>query len=128
MALKTKAGSFYALIRHLLLVILLCLSFQKPKGQVFMIRSSCLQIFFKIGVLKNFANSQEHTCVGVSFNKIAGLQRDSRSFYINIVKFLRIAVSIEHLWWLLLYDLINFISSSFNSFLTLKPKLQVSVS
>ena len=79
MALKTKAGSFYALIRHLLLVILLCFSFQKPKGQVFMIRSSCLQIFFKIGVLKNFANSQEHTCVGVSFNKIAGLQRDSNT-------------------------------------------------
>ena len=34
--LKTKAGNFYALIRHLFL-ILLCLCFQKPKRQVSMI-------------------------------------------------------------------------------------------
>ena len=30
-------------------------------------RSSRLKIFFKISVLKNFADSQENTCVGVSF-------------------------------------------------------------
>ena len=36
MALKTKTGSFYALIRHLFLVILLCLWLQKPKQQVSM--------------------------------------------------------------------------------------------
>ena len=36
MALKTKTGSFYALIRHLFLVILFCLWLQKTKQQVSM--------------------------------------------------------------------------------------------
>ena len=34
-------------------------------SQVAIIRSSCSQMFFKIGILKNFQYSQKNTCVGV---------------------------------------------------------------
>ena len=71
-----------------------------------------MQIFFRIGVLKikHSQNSQENTCVGVSFNKIAGLQAcnsikkklQHRCFAVKIEKFLRTDFSMEHLWWLLL--------------------------
>ena len=41
-------------------------------------RSSCLEVFWKKGVLKNSLNSQENTCVGVSFfNKVAGLRPEN---------------------------------------------------
>ena len=36
MTLKTKTKSFYPLIRHLFLAILLCLCFQKQKRHIFM--------------------------------------------------------------------------------------------
>ena len=32
-----------------------------------------MQIFYKIGVLKNSDNSQESVCAGVSFNEVANL-------------------------------------------------------
>ena len=51
-------------------------------------RSSHLQMFFKIGVLKNFAIFKENICVGVSFLK-------------------RTAFYIEHLCWLFLNFLQN---------------------
>ena len=37
-------------------------------------RSSCSQTFFKISVLKNFANFREGTFVGVFFSKVADYQ------------------------------------------------------
>ena len=46
-------------------------------------RSSRSQMFFKVGVLKSFGNSQGNTCVGVIFNKVVGPQalfkRDSKT-------------------------------------------------
>ena len=60
-------------------------------------RSSCLQIFLKIGALKIFAIFTEKPFVTVSFNAVAGLQACScnsikkrlqrRCFPVNIVKF-----------------------------------------
>ena len=52
-------------------------------------------------------NSQENTCVRVSFNKVAGLRPATllkkrswhRSFAVNFVKFLRTPFFIEHLWY-----------------------------
>ena len=62
-------------------------------------------MFFKIGALGNFANLTRNTCVGVSFNKVAGLQdwnfikRDSNA---GVLKLLRTPIFTEHLQWLLL--------------------------
>ena len=36
-------------------------------------RRSCSQMFYKIGVLKNFADSKQNTCVGVFSNIVADL-------------------------------------------------------
>ena len=49
-------------------------------------------------------NSQENTCASLFFNKVAGLW----PFPVNFVKFLRTPFSIEHLWWLLLREELNF--------------------
>ena len=62
-------------------------------------------MFFKIGAVGNFANLTRNTCVGVSFNKVAGLQdwnfikRDSNA---GVLKLLRTPIFTEHLQWLLL--------------------------
>ena len=70
-------------------------------------RSSCLQIFLKIGVHKIFAIFTEKPFVKVSFNTVAGLQacvcnsikkRLQRwCFPVNTAKCLRTSFSIEHL-------------------------------
>ena len=74
-------------------------------------RSSRWQMFFKIGFLKKFAIfTGKHLCLESLFNKVAGLQRynfikkklQHRIFPVNIAKFLRTVLFIEHLWWLLL--------------------------
>ena len=76
-------------------------------------RSSRLQMFSEIGVLKNFAIFIGKTLVLDSlFKKVAGLclkTRNSikrwlhhRSFSVNIAKFLRSTFFREHLRWLLL--------------------------
>ena len=55
--------------------------------------SSCSQMFFKIGILKNFAIfTGKHLC----------LRLKHRCFPVNVAKFLRTAFFIEHIWWLLL--------------------------
>ena len=65
----------------------------------------------KIGVLRNFENLQENTCVRVSFfNKVAGLRPATlwkkklwhRCFPVNYVRFLRTPFLTEYLRWLLL--------------------------
>ena len=66
-------------------------------------------MFFKIGVLKNFAKFHKTTPVLESlFNKVAGLKaytcirkRPQHSFPVNFTKFLRTPFFIEHLRWLL---------------------------
>ena len=37
-------------------------------------RNSPSQMFYKIGVLKNFTEFSENTCAGVTFNAVAGLR------------------------------------------------------
>ena len=63
------------------------------------LRSSRSQIFFKIGVLKNFAGfTGKHMCQSLFFNKVAGmrpatlLKKDTLAqlFSVNFVKFLGI--------------------------------------
>ena len=60
---------------------------------------SAKRLFWKIS-----QNSQENTCASLFFNKVAGLW----PFPVNFVKFLRTPFSIEHLWWLLLEEELNF--------------------
>ena len=78
----------------------------------FFFRSSLLQMFFKIDVLKNSQYSQENTCVGVSFlikllaSRPATLLKkrlQHRCFPVNIENFLRTPFFTEHLRWLLLF-------------------------
>ena len=71
-----------------------------------MSRSSRSLMFFKIGVLKNFAiftGKDLHR--SLFFNKVAPSlfkkRLQHRFFPVNTAKFLRTAFFIEHLWWLL---------------------------
>ena len=75
-----------------------------------MYRSGRLQTFFKIGVLKHFTIfTGKHLSWRLFFIKVAGLKAcnyikkrlQHRCFPVNIAEFLRIAIFIEHLWWLL---------------------------
>ena len=74
-------------------------------------RSSRPKLFCKKGVLKNFTKfTGKHLCQSLFLNKIAGLRPATllqkrlwhRCLSLNFVKFLRIPISTEHLWWLLL--------------------------
>ena len=57
-------------------------------------RRSCSKMVF----LKISQYSQENTCVGVSFNKVAGRKKlQHRCFLVNVVKFLRTPYFNEHL-------------------------------
>ena len=68
-------------------------------------------MFFKIGVLKNFAIfTGKHLgwCLFLIKSRPSGLQlywkkSPIQMFSVNIVKFLRTAYFREHLWWLLLW-------------------------
>ena len=40
---------------------------------------------FKLGVLKNFVNSTEKICVGVYFDKVAGLRSEEHLFYRRVL-------------------------------------------
>ena len=74
-------------------------------------RSSSPEVFYKKGVLRNFAKlTGKHLCQGLFFNKVAGLRPATllkrrlwhRCFLVNFLKFLRPTFFIEHLWWQLL--------------------------
>ena len=64
----------------------------------------------KLVFLKTLQYSLESTCVGVSFNKVAGLNAcnflknrlQCKCFPVNIAKFFKTSFSIEHLWSMLL--------------------------
>ena len=71
-------------------------------------RSSCLQMFFKTGVLTNFKIfTGKHLHWSLFFNNVAGSftkkRLQNRCFPVNIVKFLATTFFIEHLWLLLFY-------------------------
>ena len=70
-------------------------------------RSSRLHMFFKLGVLKNFAILPgKHLCWSPFFNKVAGLRSATllkkrlhhNCFPVNIATFLRTSFFIEDLW------------------------------
>ena len=73
-------------------------------------RSNRSQMFSKMGVLKILQTSQENTCVGVFFKRVAGLRLcniikkrlQHRCFAVKFAKFLRTSFLTEHLMWLLL--------------------------
>ena len=70
-------------------------------------RSSCLQMFFKIGVLKNFVIfKRKHLRRSLFLIKLQAIRLQKRLehmyFPVNIAKFLRTAFVIEHLWCLFL--------------------------
>ena len=84
---------------------------QKASMTIYVIyRSNCLDMFFKTGILKNFANFQKNTCVESLFDKVAGLKACSfvkkrlqhTCFPVKFAKFLRTIFFTEHLLWLLL--------------------------
>ena len=67
-------------------------------------KSSCSQMFFKVGVLKNFTNlTGKNLCWGLFFNKVAGVttcnfikkRLKHRCFPVVIAKFLRAAFFID---------------------------------
>ena len=72
-------------------------------------RSSRPDLFYKIGVVKNFGKfTGKRLCQSLFFNKIAGLRLLKkrlwhRCFPLNFAKFLRIPFFIEHLRWLRLH-------------------------
>ena len=62
-------------------------------------RSSRPEVFWKKGVLRNFAKfTGKHLCQSLFFNKVAGLRPGC--FPVNFTKFLRTPFFIEHLWWM----------------------------
>ena len=65
------------------------------------IRSSHSQMFFKIGVLKNFTKfAGKHLFQSLFFNKVVGPRPElrQRCFPVNFVKFLRTLFFIEQFW------------------------------
>ena len=73
-------------------------------------QSSRSQMFFKIGILKTFANFTGKQLCWSLFNKVAGLKAwnviknklQQRCFSVKFAKFLRTPLFTEHLRWLLL--------------------------
>ena len=67
----------------------------------FQYRSSRPEVFYKKGLLRNFAKcAGKRLCESFFFNKVAGLRHGC--FPVNFTKFLRTPFLIEHLRWLLL--------------------------
>ena len=67
-------------------------------------RSSRPEVFYRKGVLRNFAKfTEKHLCH--SFRSATILKRRLwyRCFLVNLAKFLRTPFLTEHVWWLLLY-------------------------
>ena len=69
-------------------------------------RSSRPEVFYRNGVLRNFAKfTEKHLCQSFFFNKVATLLKKRiwhRCFPVNFAKFLRTPFFTEILWWLLL--------------------------
>ena len=66
-------------------------------------RSIRSQIFFKIGVLKNFANfTRKRLCWSQKACNFVKNSLQRKSFPVNFCRFLETPFFTEHLWWLLL--------------------------
>ena len=89
-------------------------------------RSSCSQVFFKVGILKNFTIfTEKHPCGTLFLIKLQAwrpITLTKRCFPVFIAKFLRTALFIERLWWLLLY-LFNKVTGLKTSYV-IKKRLQ----
>ena len=65
-------------------------------------RSSRAKMFWKIGALKNFMIfTGKHLCWSLFLLKFIQNRLQRRCFPVNFAEVLRIAIFIEHLWWLL---------------------------
>ena len=78
------------------------------------VRSSRLEVFYRKGVLRNFAKfTRKSLCQSLFFSKVTDLRPAAllkkrpwhRSFPVNFAKFLRTPFFTEHLPWLLLKHL-----------------------
>ena len=66
-------------------------------------RSIRSQMFFKIGILKNFTIfTGKHLCWSVSLIKLQTFRLQHKCFPVKFVTFLKTPYFTEHLWWLLL--------------------------
>ena len=82
-----------------------CFSMSIIQDKQEFIRGSHQKCSVKMVFLEISHNSHENTCARVSFLiKLQSLWR--RCLFMNFAKFLRTPFSIEHLWWLLLYEII----------------------
>ena len=84
-----------------------------------LVESNRLQMFFKIGVIKNFAVFiGKHMCLGLFFTRVAGLKKrlQHSCFPVNIVKYLKTAFFIEHFQWLILTNRPFWCNSVISSF------------
>ena len=98
-------------------------------------RSSHPEVFCKKGDARNFVKSTEkHLCHSLFFGlRPATLLKKGlwhRCFPVNFVKFLRILLHIEHLWWLLLSMMLFFLRKQLtaeNCWLFSKKALQTGV-
>ena len=91
-----------------------------------MYRSSRSQVFFKIGVLKYFADFKgKHLCWSPFLTKFLTnfikKTLQCRCFPVKFTKFFRRPFSTEHLWWLLLHVMLSVVykatsTTSSNSF------------
>ena len=81
------------------------------RNVVYNLRRSFPEVFYRKGVLRNFAKlTGKHLCQSLFFNKVAGVRPATlfkkrlwyRCFPVNLAKFLRTPFHIEHLRWLLL--------------------------
>ena len=69
-----------------------------------LMRSSRLQMFFKVCVLKNVVVlTEKHLCWNLFLIKLQAWRLQQRCCPVNIAKFLRTALFIEHLQWLVLF-------------------------
>ena len=75
-------------------------------------RSSCSEVFCKIGVLRNFAKfTGKYLCLSLFLDKVTGLRPATllkerlwhRCFPVNFTKFLKTLFFMEHLRWLPLF-------------------------
>ena len=90
-------------------------------------RSSRPEVFWKKGVVRNFAKfTGKHLCQSLFLNKVAGLLKKRlwhRYFPVNFVKFARTPFLTKHLGWLLLD-----VSYAYYIFILRTLKIQRSIS
>ena len=93
-----SSTSLKLLIKFVMMVLILNLDNMELQTRFVIFRSSCTEVFFKNGVLKNFAKfAGKHFCQSLLFNKIAGYRPSTllkkrlchMCFSVKFLKFLR---------------------------------------